>query len=63
MGRLRKDQIRVPMQKFSINIAEETVKALNEAADAKGINRSTLIVQILTKAIKTKTTKSREDGR
>ena len=63
MGRLRKDQERVPMQKFSVNIAEETVKALNEAADAKGITRSTLIVQILTKATKAKTTKSREDGR
>ena len=63
MARLRKDQIRVPMQKFSVNIAEETVKALNDAADAKGITRSTLIVQILTKATKAKTTKSREEER
>ena len=61
MARLRKDQTRVPMQKFSVNIAEETVKALNDAADAKGITRSTLIVQILTKATKAK--KSREEKR
>lgn len=62
MARLRKDQTRVPMQKFSVNIAEETVKALNDAADAKGITRSTLIVQILTKATKAKTTKSRGEA-
>ena len=36
---------------------------LNRTADTKGITRSALIVQILTKATKAKTTKSREDER
>lgn len=57
MGRLRKDQVRTPTHKFSINLPEETVKALNTTADAKGLTRSALITQILTNA--TKTMKSR----
>ena len=61
MGRLRKDQVRIPSQKFSINLPDDTVKALNASADAKGLTRSALIAQILTKATKTK--KSREDER
>jgi metal-responsive CopG/Arc/MetJ family transcriptional regulator len=59
MGRLRKDQVRTPMHKFSVNLPDETVKALNATADAKGLTRSALITQILIKATKTK--KSREE--
>ena len=61
MGRLRKDQITRPMVNVSVHIYEDTVKALNSVADAKGLTRNALIVQLLAKA--TKTTKSREDGR
>ena len=59
MGRLRKDQVRTPTHKFSVNLPDETVKALNATADAKGLTRSALITQILIKATKTK--KSRGD--
>ena len=59
MGRLRKDQAPRPMVNVSVHIFEDTVKALNSAADAKGMTRNALIVQILAKA--TKTTKSREN--
>jgi hypothetical protein len=48
------------MVNVSVHIFEDTVKALNSAADAKGMTRNALIVQILAKA--TKTTKSREEG-
>jgi hypothetical protein len=37
--------------------------ALSTYADTKGMSRNALIVQILTKATKAKTTKSREDER
>jgi len=59
MGRLRKDQVRIPMTKFSVNFPDDLVKTLNSAADAKGLTRSALITQILVKAMKTK--KSREN--
>jgi hypothetical protein len=49
------------MVNVSVHIYQDTVKALNAAADAKGLTRNALIVQLLAKA--TKTTKSREDER
>jgi hypothetical protein len=61
MGRLRKDQTARPMKNISVHIYADTVEELNRAADAKGMTRNALIVQLLAKA--TKTTKSREDGR
>ena len=61
MGRLRKDQAPRPMANFSVHIYQDTLEALNRTADAKGMTRNALIVQLLAKA--TKTTKSREDGR
>ena len=61
MPRLRKDQTARPMTKFTVYVYTDTVEELNRTADAKGMTRNALIVQILAKA--TKTTKSREDGR
>jgi len=43
-----------------IRMPAQLMDDLNRTADAKGISRSALIVQILTKATKTK--KSREEG-
>jgi hypothetical protein len=40
----------------------ELLDALSTYADTKGMSRNALIVQILTKATKAKTTKSREQG-
>jgi hypothetical protein len=61
MPRLRKDQTPRPMTKFTVYVYADTVEELNRTADAKGMTRNALIVQLLAKA--TKTTKSREDGR
>jgi hypothetical protein len=47
------------MEKFTVYVYADTVKALNASADAKGLTRNALITQILAKA--TKTTKSREE--
>ena len=49
------------MANFSVHIYQDTLEALNRAADAKGMTRNALIVQLLAKA--TKTTKSRESER
>lgn len=49
------------MTKFTVYVYTDTVEELNRVADAKGMTRNALIVQMLAKA--TKTTKSREDGR
>jgi len=49
------------MTKFSVHVYTDTVEELNRVADAKGMTRNALVVQLLAKA--TKTTKSREDGR
>jgi metal-responsive CopG/Arc/MetJ family transcriptional regulator len=51
------------MVSTGIRMPAQLMDDLNRNADTKGITRSALIVQILTKAIKAKTTKSREDGR
>lgn len=59
MSRLRKDQSARPMEKFTVYVYADTVKALNASADAKGLTRNALITQILAKA--TKTSKSREE--
>ena len=51
------------MVSTGMRCSPELLDALNIHADNKGMSRNALIVQILTKATKTKTTKSREDGR
>jgi metal-responsive CopG/Arc/MetJ family transcriptional regulator len=51
------------MVSTGIRMPAQLVDDLNRTADTKGITRSALIVQILTKATKAKTTKSREDER
>jgi metal-responsive CopG/Arc/MetJ family transcriptional regulator len=51
------------MVSTGIRMPAQLMDDLNRNADTKGITRSALIVQILTKATKGKTTKSREDGR
>jgi hypothetical protein len=61
MPRLRKDQTQRPMTKFTVYVYADTVEELNRTADAKGMTRNALIVQLLAKA--TKTTKSREEQR
>ena len=61
MPRLRKDQTARPMTKFSVHVYTDTVEELNRVADAKGMTRNALVVQLLAKA--TKTTKSRESER
>jgi metal-responsive CopG/Arc/MetJ family transcriptional regulator len=51
------------MVSTGIRMPAQLMDDLNRTADTKGITRSALIVQILTKATKAKTTKSREDER
>ena len=59
----RKDKEPSTMVSTGMRVPPELLDALNIHADNKGMSRNALIVQILTKATKTKTTKSREDGR
>jgi predicted HicB family RNase H-like nuclease len=59
----RKDKEPSTMISTGMRCSPELLDALNTHADSKGMSRNALIVQILTKATKTKTTKSREDGR
>jgi metal-responsive CopG/Arc/MetJ family transcriptional regulator len=49
------------MVSSGIRMPAQLMDDLNRTADTKGISRSALIVQILTKATKAKTTKSRGD--
>jgi len=55
----RKDKEPSTMVSSGIRMPAQLMDDLNRTADTKGISRSALIVQILTKATKTKTTKSR----
>jgi metal-responsive CopG/Arc/MetJ family transcriptional regulator len=59
----RKDKEPSTMVSTGIRMPAQLLDNLNSTADTKGITRSALIVQILTKATKAKTTKSREDER
>jgi hypothetical protein len=59
----RKDKEPSTMVSSGIRMPAQLMDDLNRTADTKGISRSALIVQILTKATKAKTTKSREDER
>jgi hypothetical protein len=59
----RKDKEPSTMVSSGIRMPAQLMDELNRTADTKGITRSALIVQILTKATKAKTTKSREDER
>ncbi len=59
----RKDKEPSTMVSSGIRMPAQLMDELNRTADTKGITRSALIVQILTKATKAKTTKSREEGR
>ena len=59
----RKDKEPSTMVSTGMRCSPELLDALNIHADSKGMSRNALIVQILTKATKAKTTKSREDGR
>jgi len=59
----RKDKKPSTMVSTGIRMPAQLLDNLNSTADTKGITRSALIVQILTKATKAKTTKSREDER
>lgn len=58
----RKDKEPSTMVSTGIRMPAQLLDNLNSTADTKGITRSALIVQILTKATKAKTTKSREQG-
>jgi hypothetical protein len=58
----RKDKEPSTMVSSGIRMPAQLMDDLNRTADTKGITRSALIVQILTKATKAKTTKSREEG-
>lgn len=55
----RKDKAPSTMVSSGLRVPAQLMEDLNRTADAKGITRSALIVQILTKATKTK--KSREE--
>jgi len=57
----RKDKEPSTMVSTGIRMPAQLLDNLNSTADTKGITRSALIVQILTKATKAKTTKSRGD--
>jgi len=57
----RKDKEPSTMISTGMRCSPELLDALSTYADTKGISRNALIVQILTKATKTKTTKSRGD--
>jgi metal-responsive CopG/Arc/MetJ family transcriptional regulator len=59
----RKDKEPSTMVSTGIRMPAQLLDNLNSTADTKGITRSALIVQILTKATKARTTKSREDER
>jgi predicted HicB family RNase H-like nuclease len=59
----RKDKEPSTMICTGMRCSPELLDALSTYADTKGMSRNALIVQILTKATKAKTTKSREDGR
>lgn len=54
MPRLRKDQITTAKDRFSVLAPVEVIEALNELADAKGMTRNALVVQLLSKATKSK---------
>ena len=57
----RKDKEPSTMICTGMRCSPELLDALSTYADTKGISRNALIVQILTKATKAKTTKSRGD--
>jgi len=59
----RKDKEPSTMISTGMRCSPELLDALSIYADTKGMSRNALIVQILTKATKAKTTKSREDER
>ena len=58
----RKDKEPSTMVCTGMRVPSELLDALSTHADTKGLSRNALIVQILTKATKAKTTKSRGEA-
>ena len=54
MPRLRKDQLMTDKDRFTVLAPVEIIEALNQLADAKGMTRNALVVQVLAKATKAK---------
>jgi hypothetical protein len=54
MPRLRKDQFTTEKERFTVLAPVDVIEALNQLADAKGMTRNALVVQVLSKATKAK---------
>jgi hypothetical protein len=54
MPRLRKDQFTTEKERFTVLAPVDVIEALNQLADAKGVTRNALVVQVLSKATKAK---------
>ncbi len=57
----RKDKQPSTMVNTGMRIPTELLDTLTTTADCKGVSRNALIIQILTKATRTKTLKSRSE--